>query len=74
MDFLRSLFTAPLSFEAFVEAVNKAGFKLADLSTGNYVDKGKYDKVSNDLTEAKNTIATIEGEAKDLREKGATAD
>lgn len=74
MEFLRSLFTAPLSFEAFVEAVNKAGFKLADLSTGNYVDKSKFDKVSNELTEAKTTISTLTSEAEELRTKGATAD
>ncbi len=74
MEFLRSLFTAPLSFEAFVEAVNKAGFKLADLSTGNYVDKGKYDKVSNELSEAKTTISTLTSEAEELRTKGASAD
>lgn len=63
MEFLRELFTAPLSFEAFQEAVNKKGYKLADLSTGNYVGKEKHEKALNDLKEARDTIQTMTTEA-----------
>lgn len=38
MDFLRELFSEPLSFEAFSKAVQEKGVKLADLSTGKYAD------------------------------------
>lgn len=44
MDFLKELFgEEPLTFEQFSQAVSAKGYKLADLSTGNYVGKHKYD-------------------------------
>lgn len=44
MDFLKEVFgTEPLTWEQFSAAVNQKGFKLADLATGNYVSKKKYD-------------------------------
>ena len=44
MDFLKEVFgTESLNWEQFSEAVNKKGLKLADLATGNYVSKKKYD-------------------------------
>jgi Phage minor structural protein GP20 len=48
MEFLKALFEAgALTFEQFVEAVTKAGIKLANLADGGYVDKQKLeDKVS----------------------------
>ena len=46
MDFLKELFTEPLSFEAFSKAVAEKGFKLADLSSGKYVDKDKLDTIN----------------------------
>ncbi len=53
MEFLKSLFTKPLSFEEFSEAATKAGIKLADLAKGEHVAKGK-------LTEATDKIKTLE--------------
>ena len=47
MEFLRELFAQPLSFEAFVKAVEEKGYKLADLSKGEYVAKGKLDDALN---------------------------
>lgn len=74
MDFLKGLFTEPLSFEAFQKAVNEKGIKLADLSTGNYVDKDKFQKVNDSLKEAKDTITKLTNEAEELKTKGADAE
>ncbi len=74
MDFLKDLFTEPLSFEAFEKAVKAKGFKLADLSNGNYVEKGKFDKVNNELKDAKETISTITTELDDLKANNASAE
>jgi len=74
MDFLKELFgEGALSFDQFVQAVTAKGWKLADLSTGNYVSKRKYD----DEIAAKNTaiddlngqIKTRDGDIKDLQQK-----
>lgn len=48
MEYLKALFEAgALTFEQFVEAVTKAGIKLANLADGGYVDKQKLeDKVA----------------------------
>lgn len=44
MDFLKEIFGEDtLTFDAFVSKVTEKGIKLADLSTGNYVDKKKYE-------------------------------
>ena len=44
MDFLKEIFgEETLTFDAFVSKVTEKGIKLADLSTGNYVDKKKYE-------------------------------
>lgn len=44
MDFLKALFEqGALTWEQFEEAVNSKGYKVADLSTGNYVGKKKYE-------------------------------
>lgn len=43
MDFLKALFNSgALTWEQFSEAVNEKGYKIADLSTGNYVSKKKF--------------------------------
>ena len=49
MDFLKELFTQPLSFEDFVKAVTEKGYKLADLSKGDYVAKGKLDEANGKI-------------------------
>lgn len=44
MEFLKELFgEGSLTYEQFSQAVSAKGYKLADLSTGNYVGKHKYD-------------------------------
>lgn len=60
MDFLKELFeSGELSFEAFKTAVEAKGYKLADLSTGNYVSKGKYE---DDLKQKDATIKDLNGQ------------
>ena len=62
MDFTNIFNGEALTLEQFTEKTND--MKLADLSGGEYVAKGKYDadtnKLRDDLAEAKNTIATLE--------------
>lgn len=74
MDFLKELFgDGELSFEAFVKAVNEKGYKLADLATGKYVDKRKYeDEISSKdsaIEDLKGQIKTRNDDIKDLKEK-----
>lgn len=57
MDFLKSLFNnGSLSWDEFSAAVNEKGYKLADLSTGKYVSKGKYD---DDIQSRESTITDL---------------
>ena len=62
MDFTEIFKGESLTLEQFTERT--ASMKLADLSTGEYVAKGKYEsdvkKVKEDLKTAKETIATLE--------------
>lgn len=62
MDFTEIFKGESLTLEQFTERT--ASMKLADLSTGEYVAKGKYDadvkKAKDDLKTAKDTIATLE--------------
>lgn len=62
MDFTSIFNGEALTLEQFTEKTK--AMKLADLSGGEYVAKGKYDadtkKLRDDLAEAKNTIATLE--------------
>lgn len=74
MEFLKELFTEPLSFEAFSKAVADKGLKLVDVSGGNYVSKDKFDKANNDLKEAKETITTMTTELDGLKENNASAE
>lgn len=62
MDFLKEVFgEEALTFEQFSSAVSGKGFKLADLSTGNYVGKMKYD---NELSAKDDAIADLRGQLK----------
>lgn len=62
MDFTEIFNGESLTLEQFTERT--ANMKLADLSGGEYVAKGKYDadvkKAKDDLKTAKDTIATLE--------------
>lgn len=65
MDFLKELFgEGALTWEQFSEAVTGKGFKLADLSKGNYVSKKKFD----------DEIKTRETQIEDLNTQIATRD
>lgn len=47
MEFLKSLFgDEALTYEQFAKAVSEKGYKVADLSSGDYVSKKKYDDES----------------------------
>ena len=68
MDFKGIFNGEALTLEQFAERTKK--MKLEDLSSGAYVDKGKYDsdtnKLLDDLAEAKNTIASLEASKGDV--------
>lgn len=70
MEFLKALFEAgALTWEQFEKAVTDKGYKLADLSTGNYVSKAKYD---DELKQKDTTITDLTGQIKS-RDKDLTA-
>lgn len=74
MDFLKVLFeNGALTWDQFVEQVNTKGFKIADLSTGNYVSKQKYENeiASRDTTikDLNGQIATRDGDISKLQEQ-----
>ncbi len=48
MEFLKVLFeSGALTWEQFTTAVAEKGFNIADLATGNYVDKRKYETLES---------------------------
>ena len=62
MEFLKELFgEGALTFEQFSQAVADKGFKLADLSTGNYVGKHKHD---DELSAKDTAIADLKQQIK----------
>lgn len=62
MEFLKELFTEPMTFEQFAKSVSEKGYKIADLSTGEYVSKGK-------LLEVCEKNKTLSGEISALKEQ-----
>lgn len=57
MDFLKALFeNGAIDWDTFSKAVQEKGYKIADLSQGGYVSKGKYD---DDLNAANVQIANL---------------
>lgn len=78
MEFLKALFeSGALNWEEFSKAVTDKGYKLADLSTGNYVSKSKYDDdiTSRDttITDLNSQITTRDNDLADLKSKLETA-
>ena len=74
MDFLKELFgEEALTWEQFSEAVTSKGFKVADLSKGNYVSKKKFDDEikTRDTTigELNSTISIRDNDIEDLKQK-----
>lgn len=63
MDFLKELFGEnALTFEQFSEAVTGKGIKLADLATGNYVAKKKYE---DEIATKDSSISDLSKQLKD---------
>ena len=83
MDFLEALFEGgAITWEQFKAGVEKAGYKIADLSTGNYVAKKKYEdelKAKDDTIKDLNTqistrdtdLATIKSDLEKAKNSGA---
>lgn len=74
MDFLKELFgEESLTYEQFSAAVTSKGYKLADLSTGNYVGKHKHeDELSakdSAIEDLKNQIKTRDADIKGLQDQ-----
>jgi len=59
MSTLKDLFGEgeSLTLEQLEEKITAGGFKFADLSTGEYVAKGKYDALAGQVTDLKGQIA-----------------
>lgn len=79
MDFLKELFgDAALTFEQLQAKVAEKGLKLADLSTGNYVDKKKYDDAvetrDTQITELKGQITTRDKDLSALKKQVESGD
>ncbi|MEA5060670.1 MAG: phage scaffolding protein [Candidatus Pelethousia sp.] len=66
MEFLKALFgDKPLTYDEFVAAVGAAkDIKLVNLSSGQYVDKGKLDDKENELKTANDTIKALQDTVK----------
>ena len=67
MEFLKSLFTKPLSFEEFSEAATKAGIKLADLAKGEHVAKGKLTEATDKIKALESKVSEYETTVTDLK-------
>ena len=79
MEFLQELFeNGSLTYEQFVQAVTAKGWKLADLSTGNYVAKKKYeDEVAgrdSQITDLKSQITTRDKDLSALKKQLESGD
>lgn len=62
MDFLKALFeNGALTWEQFVEASNAKGFKIANLASGDYVAKKKYE---DEVTTLNGTITELNTQIK----------
>lgn len=76
MDFTEIFNGESLTLEQFTERT--ANMKLADLSTGEYVAKGKYEadvkKAKDELKTAKETISTLEANKGDMETLQAELD
>lgn len=79
MDFLKELFgDEALTFEQLQAKVAEKGIKLADLTTGNYVDKKKYDDAvasrDTQITELKGQITTRDKDLNALKKQVESGD
>lgn len=67
MNFLKELFTEPLTYEAFEAACGEKGYKLADLSSGEYVAKGKLTAESEKLKSIQAKLTEYEAQIAALK-------
>lgn len=81
MDFLQELFgDKALTWEQFSNSVKEKGYNLANLSTGEYVSKAKYDNElstrDSQITKLNETLTTRDTDLKNLEKqlKNAGAD
>lgn len=76
MEELKSLFgEGSLSYEEFSQKLGEAkDIKLANLKTGNYVDKAKFDKLEQSNTEWQNKYSALEESTKGYGELQTTYD
>ena len=74
MDFLKELFTKPLSFEEFSAAVTSKGIKLADLSSGEYVAKGKLTEATDKAKALTDKVSAYEKTIGELKAAAGDAD
>lgn len=69
MEELKSLFgEGSLSYEEFSQKLSEANVKLANLKSGNYVDKSKYDKLEKSQTEWQTKFSALEESTKGFNE------
>lgn len=72
MDFLKTLFEAgPLSYEAFVVAVEAAKLKLVDLNAGGYVSKDKFDAKCGEVTTLTGQLKQRDADIEELKKNSA---
>ncbi len=67
MNFLKELFTEPLTYDAFEAACGEKGYKLADLSSGEYVAKGKLTAESEKLKSLQAKLTEYEAQIEALK-------
>ena len=64
VDFLKECFENEEDYKKFAEKVDEKGIKIADLSTGEYVAKKKFDDKATELTALQNKYTDLEKNAK----------
>ena len=74
MEFLKELFKEPLTFEAFVKACADKGYKLADLSGGDYVAQGKLTEQTDKVKALSDKVAAYEAKIGELTTAAGSAE
>lgn len=70
MEKLKEVFgEEPLTYEDFEKKVNEKGLKLADLSTGEYVSKDKFQNTSQQIKEKEKEIEELNNKYSEVSKK-----